>query len=543
MTRPRSEANVETSKTAQNSHEVPNLLVPGLTRWRTEDGTIIRMSKVSKRFGELVVLDELDLEIQPAMVTCILGESGSGKTVLIKHLNGLLVPQSGSIELFGKDLTALGPVELDATRKRIGTLFQNYALFDSMTVVENVAFPLVQNKAMSISEAEELAAHGLAELGLESVLREFPSALSGGMKKRVAVARSIIWNPEMLLLDDPTTGLDPIMTQYVDELLTRISKDRKLTTVMVSHNLASIFRMADMVAVLHRGKIVEYGTPDEIKHCNEPSVKALVGKAARAKIEAVEENEDTKNDAEVPNVVKMVGVTKSFGDRQILKGVNFTAIKGEITVVIGGSGAGKSVMMKHILGLLRSDGGQVELFGRDVGDMDEKELRHARQGIGMLFQHSALLDSMSVIENVAFPLYERREASKAESLERAMALLDTLRLSEIAERFPSEISNGQQKRVSLARALISKPGLMVYDEPTTGQDPILSDYVENMILEAQDKFDLTSIIISHDMASTMRIADKVAMIFDGQIILEASPNEFVNTEDPRVKEFVFASAL
>jgi ABC-type transporter Mla maintaining outer membrane lipid asymmetry ATPase subunit MlaF len=539
MTRPCSEANVETSKPIQNSHEVPNLLVPGLTRWRPEDGTIIRMSKVSKRFGDLVVLDELDLDIQPAMVTCILGESGSGKTVLIKHLNGLLVPQSGNIELFGNDLTALGPVELDATRKRIGTLFQNYALFDSMTVVENVAFPLVQNKAMSIAEAEELAAHGLAELGLESVLKEFPSALSGGMKKRVAVARSIIWNPEMLLLDDPTTGLDPIMTQYVDELLTRISKERKLTTVMVSHNLASIFRMADMVAVLHRGKIVEYGTPDEIKHSNEPSVKALVGKAARAKIEVSER--DIEEEGAI--VVKMVDVKKGFGDRQILKGVNFTARKGEITVIIGGSGAGKSVMMKHILGLLRADEGQVELFGRDVGGMDEKELRNARQGIGMLFQHSALLDSMSVIENVAFPLYERREASKAEALERAMALLNTLRLSEIAERFPSEISNGQQKRVSLARALISKPGLMVYDEPTTGQDPILSDYVENMILEAQDKFDLTSIIISHDMASTMRIADKVAMIYEGQIILEAPPNEFVNTEDPRVKEFVFASAL
>ncbi len=530
---------METTKPTPNSHEVPNLLVPGLTRWRAEDGTIIRMSKVSKRFGDLVVLDELDLEIQPAMVTCILGESGSGKTVLIKHLNGLLVPQSGTIELFGNDLTALGSVDLDATRKRIGTLFQNYALFDSMTVVENVAFPLVQNKAMSISEAEELAAQGLADLGLESVLKEFPSALSGGMKKRVAVARSIIWNPEMLLLDDPTTGLDPIMTQYVDELLTRISKERKLTTVMVSHNLASIFRMADRVAVLHRGKIVEYGTPDEIKHSSEPSVKALVGKAVRAKIEV--SDREIEEDGAV--VVKMVGVTKSFGERQILKGVNFTARKGEITVVIGGSGAGKSVMMKHILGLLRSDGGKVELFGRDVGGMDEKELRNARQGIGMLFQHSALLDSMSVIENVAFPLYERREASKAESLERAMALLDTLQLSEIAERFPSEISNGQQKRVSLARALISKPGLMVYDEPTTGQDPILSDYVENMILEAQDKFDLTSIIISHDMASTMRIADKVAMIYEGQIILEAPPNEFVNTEDPRVKEFVFASAL
>lgn len=520
--------------------EVPNLLVPNVRRWTAADGMVARLTRVSRRFGDLEVLRNLNLEVEPGLITCILGESGSGKTVLVKHLNGLLTPDSGEVEMFGKTLSSLGAVELDATRKRVGTLFQNYALFDSMSVVENVAFPLVQNKVMSTREAEQIAAVRLNELGLGSVLKEFPAALSGGMKKRVSVARSIIWNPEMLLLDDPTTGLDPLMTQFVDELLTRISRERGLTTLMVSHNLASIFRMADRVAVLHRGEIVDYGTPDEIKVSKTPAVHALVGKASRAQIEA---SDVALNDVSVPDVVRMVGVKKAFGDRFILKGVDFTAKTGEITVIIGGSGAGKSVMTKHILGLMRADEGEVTLFGQEVAKLDEKGLREARQRIGMLFQHSALLDSLNIEENVAFPLFERREAGREESLERARELLELLRLGDIGRRFPSEISNGQQKRVSLARALISKPTLMVYDEPTTGQDPILSDYVEEMILEAHEKFKLSSIIISHDMASTMRIADRVAMLYQGEIILEATPGDFVRTDDARVREFVFASAM
>lgn len=522
-------------------NESPNLLVPGLTLWQVDQGPIGRLIGVKKSFGALTVLDGVDLAIEPGLITCILGESGSGKTVLTKHLNGLLTPDAGDVELFGKRLSQIGAVELDATRKRVGTLFQNYALFDSMTVLENVAFPLVENKAMSVAEAEELAAARLSELGLGAVLKEFPSALSGGMKKRVSVARSIIWNPEMLLLDDPTTGLDPLMTQFVDELLTRISRERGLTTVMVSHNLASIFRMADRVAVLHRGKIVDYGTPDEIRVSKTPAVYALVGKASRAEIEA-EQTQDDAHDTR-PDVVRMEGVRKGFGDRQILKGINFTAKEGEITVIIGGSGAGKSVMMKHILGLLRADSGVVRLFGEDVGTLDDEGLTRARQRIGMLFQHSALLDSLSVEENVAFPLYERREATRDASVVKARELLDLLKLGDIGRRFPSEISNGQQKRVSLARALISNPKLMVYDEPTTGQDPILSDYVEEMILEAQEKFNLSSIIISHDMASTMRIADRVAMLYQGEILLEAPPGEFMKTTDARIREFVFASAV
>lgn len=516
-----------------------NLLLPGIKRWQPSDGPVIVLKDLHKRFGKLDVLNGVNLEIEAGKVTVILGRSGSGKTVLMKHINGLLRPTSGSVHFFGQDVSSLSPVALDALRRRAGVLFQDYALFDSLRIVENVAFPLVENKAMTKAEAEERAGKLLDELGLGAVLNEFPSALSGGMKKRVSVARSIIWQPEMLLLDDPTTGLDPIMTEFVDQMLLDIVRSSQLTAVMVSHNLASIFRMADSVAVLHDGKIIAHDTPEAIRTSRVPEVEALVGKASRATIDSSVESKRV----EAENVVEFSKVVKAFGVRKVLRDVNFTARKNEITVIIGGSGAGKSVMIKHILGLMRPDSGSIELFGKQVSEMSDKDLGEARRRIGMLFQHSALLDSLSVEENVAFPLFERREASRKEAMERAQELLEVWQLQDVAKSYPSEISNGQQKRVALARALISRPELMVYDEPTTGQDPILSDYVEEMILKAQDLYKLTSIVISHDMASTMRMANQVAMLVEGEILLQASPAEFLASEDKRIVDFVYASAI
>ncbi len=516
-----------------------NLLLPKISRWSGEDGPILRIKDLHRSFGELEVLRGIDLEIPTGEFTVILGRSGSGKTVLMKHMNGLMRANRGEIEFFGKKIGDLDAVSLDDLRKRAGMLFQNYALFDSMSVVENVAFPLVENNAMGKTEAEKLAAELLENLGLGEVLEEFPAALSGGMKKRVSVARTIIWNPEMLLLDDPTTGLDPVMTEFVDDMLRDIVRENDLTAVMVSHNLASIFRSADSIAVLHDGKIIAHDTPDAIKRSKVPEVEALVGKASRSVIDEAREVSESASEA----MVTMNQVRKSFGERDILKGVDFTARKGEITVIIGGSGAGKSVMIKHMLGLMRADAGEVMLFGQRVSELSDQDLEKSRKRIGMLFQHSALLDSLTIEDNVAFPLVERREASRKDALERAHELLDIWKLADIAKRYPSEISNGQQKRAALARALISKPELMIYDEPTTGQDPVLSDYVEEMILEAQEKFDLTSIVISHDMASTMRMAHQVALLYQGQILLQADPATFLESEDERIREFVFAAVL
>ncbi len=521
-----------------------NLLVPDVQRWTDEDGPIIRLKGVYKSFGDVHVLKGIDLEIKTGEITVIVGASASGKSVLIKLMNGLLFADKGEVRLFGQDPAKLGAVELDQLRKRMGTLFQNYALFDSMSVTDNVAFPLVQNQAVKPVKARELARELVTELELPHALDMFPSSLSGGMKKRVALARSIIGNPEMMLLDEPTTGLDPIMMEFVDDLIRQIKERFGLTSVIISHDMASTFRLANSIAVLHDGKIIAHDTPERIKQSEDERVARLIFASDKTAIEAGEDDmpEVDASEAEKNAAVIVRGLHKSFDGREVLKGIDLTAPKDKITVLIGGSGSGKSVLMKHIIGLFKPNAGSVNVLGEDVLALDDAQMATLRTQIGMLFQHAALFDSMSIEENVMFPLLERRDSvSRKEAKARAAEVLEKLKLTEIAQRAPTDVSNGQQKRVSLARALVTRPRMMIYDEPTTGQDPIMCDYVEKMILEAHHSFELTSLIISHDMASTFRIGDHVAMLYQGHIIAEGPPSSLLHSEDERVREFVFAA--
>ncbi len=528
------EGNVEADK------DLRNLLAPDVERWPVGDKPVAVLKDVNKSFGKNQVLKGLSLTIEAGKITIIVGASGSGKSVLIKHLNGLLQADSGSVEVFGENLRELKPLELAKTRKRIGTMFQNYALFDSLNVVENVAFPLVENGAMKADEAEKLAAELLEDLGLGESLYQYPSTLSGGMKKRVSLARAIVTNPEIVLFDEPTTGLDPVMMEFVDHMIKDITVRYGLTSVIISHDITTIFRLADSVAVLHDGEIIAQGSAEEVRAMDNEHVQKLLGGAGKADIESQGAADEVLGD-DVERVVKIEGLYKAFSGREVLKDVNFSIAKDKLTVLIGGSGSGKSVMMKHILGLLKCDKGLIEVFGQDLKGMREADLRELRTRIGMLFQHAALFDSMTVLENVAFPLIERRVCPAKEAYERARELMEKLDLTGISDARAMEISSGQQKRVSLARALVTNPELMIYDEPTTGQDPLMARYVEDMIAQVQKDFDVSSIVISHDMASAFRIADYIAMLYKGEIIAFGPPAVILESEDERVREFVFAS--
>ena len=241
------------------------------------------------------------------------------------------------------------------------------------------------------------------------------------------------------------------------------------------------------------------------------------------------------------------GLFKSFGNNAVLKGIDLTIPKGQITVVIGGSGSGKSVLIKHIIGLLDPDKGEIEVLGQRWRDLDGRGKQALRAQIGMLFQGAALFDSMTIRENLSFPLLEGpRKADQPRDRkavrERVEAIAEQTSVKDILDRFPSAVSNGERKRVGLARALITQPKIMVYDEPTTGQDPIMMRRVDDMIVEANERFQITSIVISHDMLSTFRIANKVAMIHKGHLAAAGTPDELRACEDPRVQAFVFAGA-
>jgi phospholipid/cholesterol/gamma-HCH transport system ATP-binding protein len=240
-------------------------------------------------------------------------------------------------------------------------------------------------------------------------------------------------------------------------------------------------------------------------------------------------------------VIEVVDLWKAFGENQVLKGISISIAEGETFVVLGGSGSGKTVLMKHVIGLLKPDRGAVRVEGVEITALTGKELTEARQRFGMVFQGAALFDSMTVLDNVAFPLRERRgtRLSGAEIRARVVEKLSVVDLGEeVLERWPSELSGGMRKRVALARALVSEPQIVLYDEPTTGLDPITTEYVDEMIVHARQRLGITSMVISHDIASAFRVADRVGVLYDGHLAAVGTPAEVRASPDPFVQRFL-----
>lgn len=231
---------------------------------------MIKIVDIHKSFGKQKILDGVNLDIEEGKTTVIIGRSGGGKSVLLKHIIRLLKPDSGHVLVDGDDITKLNDKDLNEIRKKFGVLFQGAALFDSMTVGENIAFPLKEQTKMKDSEIRKIVADRLRAVGLTGVEEKMPSELSGGMRKRVGLARAIAMHPEIVLYDEPTTGLDPIMTEAIDNLIIDTQKNFNLTSIVISHDVKSIFKVGHKIAMLHEGKIVEYGTPEEIRESKNP---------------------------------------------------------------------------------------------------------------------------------------------------------------------------------------------------------------------------------------------------------------------------------
>jgi phospholipid/cholesterol/gamma-HCH transport system ATP-binding protein len=237
---------------------------------------MIKLVNVNKAFGKQVVLNELNLEIPSGAITAIIGPSGEGKSVLIKHLIGLLKPDSGQVLVEGEDITVMRREQLNRLREKFGMLFQNAALFDSMTVFENVAFPLEEKTRLSRNEIRDRVHEALEHVGLKDVDNKYPDELSGGMKKRVALARALLLNPKIILFDEPTTGLDPIISRAINMLIREMHERFGFTAVIVTHEVPEIFELCDNVAMLYQGKIVMSGTPDEFRRSVDPVVCQFV---------------------------------------------------------------------------------------------------------------------------------------------------------------------------------------------------------------------------------------------------------------------------
>lgn len=242
-------------------------------------------------------------------------------------------------------------------------------------------------------------------------------------------------------------------------------------------------------------------------------------------------------------VIKVLDLYKSFNSQKVLDGINLDVERGKITVIIGKSGGGKSVLMKHLIGLMKPDSGEIWIDGVEITHLKERELNNVRRKFGMLFQEAALFDSMNVKENVEFPLREHTAMSLKEIQRTAEERLREVGLLGFGEKMPSELSGGMKKRVGLARALVLDPEIILFDEPTSALDPIISLTIQDLIKETQMRLKKTYLVISHDIAGMFRIADKVAMLYDGKIIAFGTPEEVRRSQDKAVQEFLRATGM
>lgn len=236
--------------------------------------------------------------------------------------------------------------------------------------------------------------------------------------------------------------------------------------------------------------------------------------------------------------IELVDVHKSFGEKEVLKGFSLSIAEGQTISVVGGSGSGKSVMLKHIVGLLRPDRGDVWVDGENVSRLDQESLYRIRRNVGYVFQFAALFDSMSLGDNVAMALRRLDDYTPDRIESRVAECLRLVDLEGLGDRFPSELSGGQRKRAGLARAIATEPKYLLYDEPTTGLDPLTTAVIDDLIIRMAHELGATGLVITHDMKSAFHISDRVAMLYDGRVRYEGTPDDFRGTDDPVVKAFI-----
>jgi phospholipid/cholesterol/gamma-HCH transport system ATP-binding protein len=237
-------------------------------------------------------------------------------------------------------------------------------------------------------------------------------------------------------------------------------------------------------------------------------------------------------------MIEVRNLTKSFGNHRVLDGVSFRIEKGESVVIVGRSGGGKSVLLKHLVGLMTPDAGEVLIDGENIELMNERELLRVRHKFGMLFQGAALFDSMTVAENVGFAFRRERALPPEEIARKVSQTLEMVDLPGIEDKNPAELSGGMRKRVGLARAIIYQPQIILYDEPTTGLDPIASDSIDKLILRVRDKLDVTTVVVTHDMRSARRLGQRILMLHEQKIYATGTAEEIFQSQDPIVRQFI-----
>ena len=481
------------------------------------------------------VVNDVNIEIPKGKTVAIVGESGSGKTLsalsILKLLPGNANINSGSIIFEEKDLLKLPLKEIEKIRgNKISTIFQEpmSSLNPLHTIDKQIKEMITTHNKKNIVELNKSVFNLLKEVNLDDLMNRpniYSYELSGGQRQRVMIAMSIANNPDLLIADEPTTALDVTVQQQILSLLNKIQKQRKMSILFISHDLAVVNKIADYIYVMKDGKIIEHGEKNEI--FNNPKntyTKQLVG--FQNKIRKSQENKEVEilkiKDLKVWYPIKKGIFKKTVDYVKAIDAINFTLKKKETLGIVGESGSGKTSLVLAILKLITSSG-TIEFDEMDLNSIKKNKLKNIRKNIQIVFQDpfSSLSPRMNVEKilnegiDVHFPKYSE--------LEKKQILKDILKETGMDydrdhNKYPHEFSGGQRQRIAIARALILKPKILILDEPTSALDITIQNQILDLLQNLQEKYSLSYIFISHDMNVIRSVSDKIIVLNKGKLI-------------------------
>ena len=526
------------------------------------------------RHGATTAVEDVSLDVARGEIHGLVGESGAGKSTIGAAVMGLLPAAgeitSGALTLGDTDLRALSPVEAHRLRgKRISMIFQDpqTSLNPLMTVEAQLVETLLAHEDISVDEARARAIALLDEIGIADAatrIRAWPHQFSGGMRQRVVIALALCTNPELIIADEPTTALDVAVQAQVLDLIRRLATKRGVGFILITHDIGVIAQVSDRVTVLRGGRVVEQGpTARVLGQPEQPYTKALMAavppldrRLDRFRLPRVEGEREVPGNADAAReaedwlmagtgtgpgpALEMSDVTVRFrGERRGIFGAreNFTALDtvslsvrpGTVMGLVGESGSGKSTLAKVVAALVRPAEGEMRLDGAVLPPMGARRRSDpSRRIVQMVFQdpYSSLNSRHRVIDILGEPLWLyglERDAGRRARLARAMLALVGLDAT-AAERHPHQFSGGQRQRIAVARALLSRPGLLLCDEPTSALDVSIQAQILNLLKDLQARFGLTTLFISHDLAVVRQMSEDIAVLKDGRLV-ETGPSE------------------
>ncbi len=488
------------------------------------------------RNGLVKAVDGISFDVEAGKTLAIIGESGSGKSVACYSMLGLVpMPpgrfEGGSAMLGDRDLLTMKESELRKVRgKGISIIFQDpmTSLNPYMKIGDQMIEPLQLHFGMGKKEAWKKATETLAEVGIknpEERMNAWPFEFSGGMRQRVVIAMALITEPEIIIADEPTTALDVTVQAQILKLLKELQQRRNIGVIFISHDLSVVADIADHICVMQNGAFVEQGSRDDIfKRASHPYTQKLLS--------AVPDTHKTQAhpDAEQPlvrveNLCTWFGGGKKTEPVKAVDNVSFDIRRGEIVGLVGESGSGKSTTGRSILRLLKPTSGSIQFDGKELAHLDMRQMKPLRRRMQMIFQdpYASLNPRMTVYDTLAEPLLLHRVVTRKELDTRVFELMDSVGLARQAVlRYPHEFSGGQRQRIAIGRAIATHPEFIVADEPVSALDVTIQAQILDLLLDLVDRFNLTMLFVSHDLAVVRYLSDRILVMKDGQLVEEGN---------------------